>query len=156
MQGAQQLTSKVNKRTQSNGFHMLAYPNTCEASFIAIFLPSPCKYFMLRECCSGGPNSTFFDCVLRHYHPQLFLHMWLGSRNVFPQPVLDVTGRFIGTADAGQSWTIPSGWWYSSAHAHNRRLICTRCFLPLIGVFLIFLTNDKKNSHVQESRKSAI
>lgn len=32
----------------------------------------------------GGLNSMFFELVLRHYHPLLFLHIWLSSRNVFP------------------------------------------------------------------------
>lgn len=33
---------------------------------------------------SEGLNSMFFERVLRHYHPLLFLHIWLSSRNVFP------------------------------------------------------------------------
>lgn len=111
-------------RNPFNGFHMLAHPNTCEASFIAILKPLQIFYAQnerksrgRRECSSGGPNSMFFDCVLRHYHPRLFLHMWLGSRNVFPQPALDDTGRFAGRAHAGWSWRAPCGWRPVSKHA---------------------------------------
>lgn len=82
----------------------------CHFEALANILCSKWEEKQRRECCSGGPNSMFFDCVLRHYHPRLFLHMWLGSRNVFPQPVLDDTGRFTGSAHAGWSWRAPSGW----------------------------------------------
>lgn len=62
-----------------------------------------------RECCLGGANSMFFDCVLRHYHPRLFLHMCLGSRNVFPQPVLDDMSRFTGSTRQYTCWA-EDGW----------------------------------------------
>lgn len=50
---------------------------------------------------SGSLNSIFFEHVLRHYHPRLFLHIWCSSRNVFPQPVPDDMGHLTGTAHAG-------------------------------------------------------
>lgn len=53
----------------------------------------------------GGLNSMFFECVLRHYHPLLFLHIWLSTRNVFPLPVLDDMGHLTGTAHAGKAWS---------------------------------------------------
>lgn len=61
-----------------------------------------------RECCFGGLNSMSFECVLRHYHPRLFLHIWWGSRNLFPQPVLDDMGHITDTAHAEERWTNSS------------------------------------------------
>lgn len=99
------------------GLHMLAHPNTCETSFIAILKPLQIFYAQNERKSrgqgnvvgGGGSNSTFFDSVLRHYHPRLSLHMWLGSRNVFPQPVLDDMGHFTGSTHAWWRWTTPRG-----------------------------------------------
>lgn len=85
----------------TNTLHMATNPNMCKAllvfkRYLQIFDAWTANWYVQperlgwegkqrrREYCFRGLNSMFFEHVLRHYHPLLFLHIWLSSRNVFP------------------------------------------------------------------------